>query len=158
ALVLAPLAVAPALAEPAAPAAKPAPATPSKPGVASAALPLVVSPAWLAAHLRDRDLVLLHVGDPDAYAAKHIPGPRRTTVKDLAVSSPDHTGLHLELPPAEDLRGRLEALGISSDSRIVVYFADDWVSPATRVVLTLDAAGLGDRTTLLDGGMGAWVR
>jgi thiosulfate/3-mercaptopyruvate sulfurtransferase len=65
---------------------------------------------------------------------------------------------HLELPAPEDLRQRLEKLGISSDSRIVVYFGDDWVSPATRVVLTLDAAGLGAHAGLLDGGMPAWTR
>ena len=52
----------------------------------------------------------------------------------------------------------LEALGISNDSRVVVYFADDWASPATRVVFTLDAAGLGARAALLDGGMPAWLR
>ena len=61
------------------------------------------------------------------------------------------------LPPAE-LRSRLEKLGISDDSRIVVYYGKDWVSPATRVVLTLDWIGLGDRTSLLDGGMQAWKK
>jgi thiosulfate/3-mercaptopyruvate sulfurtransferase len=63
-----------------------------------------------------------------------------------------------ELPPPEDLRRRLEALGISSDSRVVVYFAEDRVAGATRLMLTLDAAGLGAHTALLDGGMPAWVR
>jgi thiosulfate/3-mercaptopyruvate sulfurtransferase len=40
----------------------------------------------------------------------------------------------------------------------VVYYGKDWVSPATRVVFTLQHAGLGERTRLLDGGMPAWVR
>jgi thiosulfate/3-mercaptopyruvate sulfurtransferase len=97
------------------------------------------------------------VGDPDAYPAKHIAGARLVALKDISVGDGSN-GLHLELPPAEDLRHRLEALGISNSSRVVVYFSEDWVSPATRVVLTLDAAGLGDRTVLLDGGMPAWVR
>src|SRR5262249_6509188 len=99
-----------------------------------------------------------HVGDPDAYAGKHLPGARRVTLRDISVSSPGHEGLHLELPPADDLRHRLEALGISNDSRIVVYFADDWLRAATRVVRTLDAAGRGAHTTLPEGGMGAWLR
>jgi thiosulfate/3-mercaptopyruvate sulfurtransferase len=64
--------------------------------------------------------------------------------------------LMLELPEPETLRSRLRSFGISDDSRIVVYFGNDWVTPATRAVLTLTWAGLGDRTRLLDGGMSAW--
>jgi len=64
----------------------------------------------------------------------------------------------LEMPAAEDLHARLQKLGISDDSRIVVYYGKDWVSPSTRVVFTLQYAGLSDHTRLLDGGMGAWVR
>jgi len=135
---------------PAAPSARPS-------ATSGGALPLVVTPAWLAAHLRDRDLVLLHVGDKDGYK-KHIPGARQVALSDISLSDHSEGGLHLELPPADDLRHRLETLGISNDSRIIVYFGQDWVSPATRVVLTLDAAGLGDRTALLDGGMPAWQR
>lgn len=120
---------------------------------------LVVNTAWLAAHLKDPNLVLLHVGDKDEYAAKHIPGARFVSLSDIAVSDRSATGLILEIPPtADDLRARLEKLGISDDSRIVVYYGKDWVSPATRVIFTLDYAGLGDRAVLLDGGMGAWVR
>lgn len=121
-------------------------------------MPLLVSPAWLAARLADPDLVVLHIGPPDAYARQHIPGARRVTLADVAIPMQGDAGLHLELPPAGDLRQRLEKLGISDRSRIVVYFADDWVTPATRVVLTLDAAGLGAQTALLDGGLAAWRR
>jgi thiosulfate/3-mercaptopyruvate sulfurtransferase len=64
----------------------------------------------------------------------------------------------LQMPGDEDLRARLQALGISDDSQIVVYYGKDWVSPSTRVVFTLQHAGLGERTRMLDGGMGAWVR
>jgi thiosulfate/3-mercaptopyruvate sulfurtransferase len=140
-------------------AAQPTAAPAARPrGTDPAALPLLVSPAWLATHLEDRDLVLLHVGDLDGFRARHIAGARAVSLSDISVSMQGAKGLHLELPPTEDLRHRLEALGISNDSRIVVYFADDWVSPATRVVLTLDAAGLGDHAALLDGGMPAWLR
>jgi thiosulfate/3-mercaptopyruvate sulfurtransferase len=134
----------------------PAPAAAATP--AAGALPLVVSPAWLAAHLGDKGLVLLHVGDPDAYPKQHLPGARLVRLDDISVSMQGKDALHLELPPPDDLRRRLEALGISNDSRIIVYFGDDWVSPATRVVFTLDAAGLGAHAALLDGGMPAWLR
>lgn len=119
---------------------------------------LVVDATWLAAHVKDPGTVLLHVGDADEYAAGHIPGARLVTLDDVSVSEHTKTGLMLEMPAAEDLRARLQKLGISDDSRIVVYYGKDWVSPSTRVVFTLQYAGLGDQTKLLDGGMGAWVR
>jgi thiosulfate/3-mercaptopyruvate sulfurtransferase len=119
---------------------------------------LVVSPAWLATHLNDKDLVLLHVGDKDGYTAKHIAGARHVTLADISVSDHSGNGLMLEIPKADDLRQRLEALGISDKSRVVVYYGKDWVSPSTRVLFTLDHAGLGDRSSLLDGGMEAWIR
>jgi thiosulfate/3-mercaptopyruvate sulfurtransferase len=119
---------------------------------------LVVTPAWLAQHIKDPDLVLLHVGDPDEFKREHIPGARLVTFDAISVSVHDGTGLMLELPPPEVLRAHLEELGISNSSHVVVYFAKDRVSPATRVVFTLDAAGLGDRASLLDGGMPAWQR
>ena len=120
---------------------------------------LVVNSAWLAAQLEDPNLVLLHVGDRKEYEAKHIPGARFVSQQDVSVS--DHTartGLILEMPPADKLRAQLESLGISDDSRIVVYYGNDWVSPATRIIFTLDHAGLGNRTSLLEGGMHEWIR
>ena len=45
-----------------------------------------VQPAWLAEHLQDRDLVLLHVGPRPEYDAGHIPGARYLNYQDLAVT------------------------------------------------------------------------
>jgi len=118
---------------------------------------LTVPAGWLARHLHDHDLVLLHVGDSAEYAREHIPGARFASLRAVSVSSHDHeNGLMLEMPSADSLRAQLEALGISNDSKVVVYYGNDWVSPATRIVFTLDYAGLGARTVLLDGGMSAW--
>lgn len=118
---------------------------------------MVVTPAWLRTHLNDPNLVLLHVGDKAEYEAKHIPGALFAQQKEISVS--DHTGkgLMLEMPSAEELRKDLEAYGISNNSRVVVYYGKDWVSPSTRFIFTLDYAGLGDRASLLDGGMPAWI-
>jgi thiosulfate/3-mercaptopyruvate sulfurtransferase len=130
-------------------------------GVVRASSPrdgLVVNAAWLAAHLHDPDLVLLHVGEKEGYAAAHIPGARFAQQSDVALSDHGKDGLMLEMPPAEDLRHRLKALGISDQSRVVVYYGKDWVSPSTRIIFTLDYAGLGKRASLLDGGMDAWIR
>jgi thiosulfate/3-mercaptopyruvate sulfurtransferase len=49
-------------------------------------------------------------------------------------------------------------MGVSDGSRIIVYYGQDWVSPSTRIVFTLDWLGLGERVSILDGGMGAWKR
>jgi thiosulfate/3-mercaptopyruvate sulfurtransferase len=123
--------------------------------VAAHAGDMVVSPQWLAAHAADKDLVVLHIGDKGEYDRAHIPGARFVQLSDISVG---RNGLSLEMPDAGDLKQRLQRLGISDTSRVVVYYGNDWVSPATRVVFTLYAAGLGDRVSLLDGGMPAWRR
>ena len=118
----------------------------------------VVSVDWLAEHLTDADLVLLHVGREETYGGEHIPGARHVALSDLSAPE-DHeagTGLSLQMPDPDTLAAALEGLGVGDRSRVVVYFADDWVSAATRVLLTLDWIGLGARASLLDGGMPAW--
>ncbi|MEO7455089.1 MAG: sulfurtransferase [Gemmatimonadaceae bacterium] len=122
---------------------------------------LVVTPAWLSSHLNDRNLVLLHVGDRtearEQFAKAHIPGARFVELDDISLSSMNHEdSLMLEMPSPEVLRQKLIALGISDDSHVVVYPADDDISPSTRVMLTLDHAGLGAQSSLLDGGLRAW--
>jgi thiosulfate/3-mercaptopyruvate sulfurtransferase len=129
-------------------------------GVWAQSAPLLVDVDWLAKHLADRDLVVLHVGSDGDYA-EHIPGARLITEDD--VSRPhDHRNmkdLMLELPDAATLRARVAGLGISDSSRVVVYFGGRTaLQSATRIVFTLDYLGLGDRTSLLNGGYAAWKR
>ena len=116
---------------------------------------MVVDAAWLASHLKDPNLVLLHVGPRDGYDAAHIPGARHVVAADLSLPRTEGA-LILELPPVDVLDAALEKLGISDNSRIVVYFGEDWVSPTTRIYFILDSIGAGDRTSILNGGMRAW--
>ena len=117
--------------------------------------PSFIAPAALAADLQDPDLVLLHVGDAEAYAKAHIPGAR---LLDLSmITAPAAPPLQNELPAPADLEAKLEALGIGDTSRVVVYFAKDQVPQVARAAFTLDYAGLGGRTAILDGGLPAWV-
>ncbi|MGE0441997.1 MAG: sulfurtransferase [Gemmatimonadales bacterium] len=119
---------------------------------------LVVGPKWLADHLRDPDLVVLQVGPAESYAKGHVPGARHVDLQMIDANQPrDPNRLTLEMPAAADLRGRLENLGISDGSRIVVVETDEWFSPSTRVVFTLQYAGFGDRVSWLDGGLAGWV-
>ncbi len=119
---------------------------------------MLITVDQLAGLQNDPHLVLLHVGDPAEFDAGHIAGAQFVTLEDISAPRPANMdeGLILELPEISTLRQSLEKLGISDDSRIVVYWGKDWVSPSTRVILTLDYAGLGDHVALLDGGMGAW--
>jgi thiosulfate/3-mercaptopyruvate sulfurtransferase len=138
--------------------------------------PLLVSPQWLKDHLKDPNLVILHVGDRAKFAAGHVPGARFIELQDI--SQGDTTGfgemqkrfpqarvpkfigpvngLGLEMLAPNVLRTQLESFGISDNSKIVVYEEGQWISPSTRVVFTLDYAGLGAHTVMLDGGFAAW--
>lgn len=118
---------------------------------------MLVSTGWLAQNLRDPNLVILHIGPRPGYAS-HIPGARYVSLDDISVSDHSGAGNMLELPSAADLSRRLAGLGISDNSRIVVVYDQDWISPATRILFTLGVAGLGNRASLLDGGMDAWRR
>jgi len=49
-------------------------------------------------------------------------------------------------------------MGVSNSSHVIVVHGADGIQSATRVVFTLDAAGLGDHAQLLDGGLPAWKK
>jgi thiosulfate/3-mercaptopyruvate sulfurtransferase len=119
----------------------------------------LVSVAWLAEHKNDPNLVILHAGPEEAYAAAHIPGAQLVTGNRPDVRSvlraPEAPGKVLEMPDAAKLKADLESLGISDNSQVVVVFDQEWYSPSTRVLLTLWYGGLGAK--LLDGGQAAWV-
>ena len=110
------------------------------------------------AQLRERSarggVVLLHVGERADFNAGHIPGAQYFPYE--AISTPRGNGLMLEIPAPATLDSVLESLGVSDGSRIVLYWGKDWYSPTTRVFMTLDYLGLGDRTSILDGGFAAW--
>lgn len=118
---------------------------------------MLVSVEWLVQHLDDPAVVILHVGDKDDYTAEHIPGAHyveRNAMSHPGSHSPD--ALVLELPEGEEFQAVLRSYGVNDDSRIVVYWGSEWVTPTARMVFTLDWAGLGNRTAMLDGGLGAW--
>lgn len=115
---------------------------------------MFVSPEWLAGHLKDSNLVLLAVGDRKDYDAGHIPGSQFIEAKEITEKGP--TGLTFELPPMDRLAEAFRKHGVSNDSRVVVYRVTDWLTPAARVLLTLDAMGLGKQAAMLDGNLEIW--
>jgi thiosulfate/3-mercaptopyruvate sulfurtransferase len=113
---------------------------------------MLVSTDWLAQHLSDPKLAILHVAaNRTAYDAGHIPGARFVLLGDLAIT---RNGVPNELPPDADLKRVLEAAGVSDDTRVIVY-GDTSVLPATRAFFTLDYLGHASHA-LLDGGLGKW--
>ena len=116
--------------------------------------PLVVTVDWLGDHLSDASLVLLQVGEKKDYQSGHIPGAQFLDY--ASISTPHGQGLMLELPPVEQLVSVFEKLGVTNRSHIILYFGTNWVTPTTRVYWTLDYLGLGDRTSILNGGLLAW--
>jgi thiosulfate/3-mercaptopyruvate sulfurtransferase len=125
------------------------------PAARSMAADVTVSAAWLKEHIADSNLVVLHVGPKAQFEAGHIPGAQLVGPQDLSIPRAEGA-LILQLLPEEALRSKLESLGIGDGSRIVVYFDENWITPATRVYFSLDAAGLGAATSFLDGGFKAW--
>jgi thiosulfate/3-mercaptopyruvate sulfurtransferase len=119
---------------------------------------MLVSADWLKTHAADKGLVILYVGARKDYDAGHIPGAEYVSLASWSAANPPEGALTLELPSAEDLRAKLQGLGISDRSRVIVYAGKGDTQSATRVVFTLEAAGLGDRTSLLDGGVTEWQR
>jgi thiosulfate/3-mercaptopyruvate sulfurtransferase len=116
--------------------------------------PMLVTVDWLGDHLNDPSLILLQIGDKKDYDSGHIPGAQFLEYQ--SISTPHGQGLMLELLPVEQLVSVFEGLGVSNRSHIILYFGTNWVTPTTRVYWTLDYLGLGDRTSILNGGLVAW--
>jgi thiosulfate/3-mercaptopyruvate sulfurtransferase len=114
---------------------------------------MIVTTAWLADHLNDPNVVVLHVArDRTGYDAGHIPRAHFLALADFVVT---RDGILNELPPAADLKNAFERAGVSDDSRVILY-GDGNVLFASRAYFTLDYLGHGDRAALLDGGFAKW--
>ena len=117
-------------------------------------VPMLVSTTWLQEHLNDPSVIIFHVAQRrQEYKYGHIPGARFLWTESLDYSNPDLT---LELPHLAQADSVLKNLGITDGVRIVLYFEANAVTPTTRVFFTFDYLGLGDRVSLLDGGLEAW--
>jgi thiosulfate/3-mercaptopyruvate sulfurtransferase len=116
--------------------------------------PFLVSTAWLAEHSNDSSLVLIQIGDQKEYERGHIPGAQFLPY--MNISTLHGQGPTLELPPVEQLVSAFEAVGVSGHSHIVLCYAGERITPVGRTYFTLDYLGLGDHTSILDGGLDAW--
>lgn len=150
-LLLALTAAAACSAPPSPPAAAPSVASPaaSAPRVNAE---LLVSTAWLADHLQDPGVVVLHVArERAAYDAGHLPGARFLPLGAIVT---ERDGLPNELPGVAQLDSVFESVGVSDDVRVVLYGELGGLA-AGRAFFTLDYLGH-LRVALLDGGLEAW--
>ena len=114
---------------------------------------MIVSTAWLAAHLNDPKVAVLHVArERSHYDGGHIPGARFVGWGEITAT---RDGVPNELAPVADLQKLFERLGIGDDARIVLYGDNSGLS-AARAYFTLDYLGHGGRAALLDGGPEKW--
>lgn len=113
---------------------------------------MLVHTDWLAAHLKDRNLVILHVGNNRAaYDQQHIPGARFLNLSEIAVM---RNGIPNELPPLQELKSIFERLGVGNNSQVVLY-GDMAGLHAARAYFTLDYLGHRN-SSILDGGLEQW--
>ena len=114
---------------------------------------MLVSTQWLAGHLTDSAVVILHVARERAdYDAGHIPGARFLAVDRITVTRGKVSN---ELAPAEDLKEVFQSLGVGDRTRIVLYGERRGLW-AARAWFTLDYLGHSDKAALLDGNIEKW--
>jgi len=114
----------------------------------------IVDVGWLTTHLNDPDLVIVHIAPLKLeYEREHIPGARYLFPGWLTISTPDEATTFVQ---PRDIKKVLELLGISNKSKIVLTFMNGILTSVCRVYLTLDYAGLGDQTFILNGGVEQW--
>jgi thiosulfate/3-mercaptopyruvate sulfurtransferase len=114
---------------------------------------MLVSIDWLAKHINDRGVFVIHVAaDRKHYDDGHLPGARFLSSKEILTT---RNGVANELPAVADLQKVFEQLGVGDTGRIVIYGENSGLL-AARVYFTLDYLGHGDRAALLDGGIEKW--
>ena len=114
---------------------------------------LLVQTGWLAAHLNDSNVVVLHVApNRTSYDAGHISGARFLPLSDVAVT---RNGIPNQLPTVDVMKAAFERVGIGDKSRVVIY-GDMSGLFAARVYFALDYLGHGTHAALLDGGLEKW--
>jgi len=115
---------------------------------------MLVSTKWLADHLKDPNVVLLHLADNMSdYKRGHIPGARYLSMKKITT---DNGPISTELPSVDQLQKTFSELGVGDNTRVVIY-ATNWFPDAARAYFTLDFLGHGDKAALLDGGIEQWL-
>jgi thiosulfate/3-mercaptopyruvate sulfurtransferase len=113
-------------------------------------MPRVVDAEWLAAHLRDGDVVVGDVRGPNAHMRGHIPGSRPLVLG----SPPPGADASSVAELAKEVSLRLRRHGITGEEKLVLVDRGDGVGamPAAQMA---ELAGH-PRVAILLGGLAAW--
>jgi thiosulfate/3-mercaptopyruvate sulfurtransferase len=125
-------------------------------------VPPIVTASWLRDRLAtDSTVVVCHVGsimaeaEPDqAFLTRHLPGARFVSLDAVLAAPPSGTAGRHPLPSPAEFAAALGDLGIGDDATVVAY-DERGGAFAGRMVWMLRI--LGDRATLLDGGIEGWL-
>ena len=116
----------------------------------------LIDAEWLKQNLDDPNLIILHYGLKEDFEKEHIPHARLISIRELIVNKEE--GLHHELPDVEIIQTAITSWGINDNSKIVICYPDENMFPVVaRLYFTLDYAGLGDVTSILNGGFPKWL-
>ena len=114
--------------------------------------PLLISTDWVAEHLDDRDVVLVHVAMAHHGAPEQlVPGAALLDYHAIETSEE----LPIEMPPVARLQAAFRGAGISNESHVVLYGPAP-AHLAARAFVTLEYLGH-ERVSVMDGGIEAWV-
>ncbi|HTF21856.1 MAG TPA: rhodanese-like domain-containing protein, partial [Chryseolinea sp.] len=116
--------------------------------------PILITPTWLHDHLKDDDLVILHVSFLQYdFDLEHIEGAQYLWPENLAPNSPQGSYNAPDLKKATEL---LRSFGVNENSHIILYHVRNEVSPTARMFLTLENLGLQGKVSFLNGGFDVW--
>ena len=115
-------------------------------------VPVLVSTAWVAEHLDDPEVLLVHVTMLSmAPSEAFIPGAVGLDYHSIETSE----GLAIELPSPQQLVPVFRAAGVSNDKHVVVY-GGGAAHIAARAFVTLEYLGH-PRVSVMDGGIQTWL-
>jgi len=102
-------------------------------------------------------LVLLQIGDKKDYDKGHIPGAQFLEYETISHTPQSWGNSDAGAPrPSSNSSPYSSASAFPIAPTLFCISETNWVSPTTRVYWTLDYLGLGDHTSILNGGLVAW--
>lgn len=118
---------------------------------------LLVESDWLAQHLGDANLRILDVRSLDKYQAGHIANAVSGPIAEVSIRPDPSKPVTNELQSREKIEAWLGGLGISNNTRVIIYDEGRSTS-ATRVFWTLEYYGHAGKVSILNGGYTKWEK
>ncbi len=120
------------------------------------AMDALVNTEWLSKHIDDKNLIIIDVSSKKAYEKEHIPKALNSGIEKWRSGH----GTFALVKPQKQIEAHMRSLGISKDSRVVIYShhssGKDILKPS-YVIWAMELYGF-KNTAILDGGLKAWKR